>query len=303
MTDNTHTVSPRQAWLLAIRPRTLPAALSPVLVGAALAFQDGAFALLPALAALAGALLLQIGVNLANDYFDHVKGVDSHDRQGPLRVTQSGLIPPESVRLGMILTFALAALVGLYLVYVGGWPILIVGIASILSALAYSGGPYPLASHGLGDLFVFIFFGLVAVGGTYYVQALELPLNILLAAAPMGMLITAILVVNNIRDIETDRSAGKRTLAVMLGKRWSRVEYVLLVTGAYVVPPLMLINSHIPIIALLPLASFPHAAQRIRALYQAQDGPAMNQLLAATVQLGLLFSLLFSVGLVAGAWL
>lgn len=303
MTAHNPSMPARQAWLLAMRPKTLPAAVAPVLVGAALAFQDGAFTPLPALAALAVALLLQIGVNLANDYFDHIKGVDRADRQGPVRVTQSGLIPPADVHRGMILTFALAALIGLYLVYVGGWPLLLMGLASILSALAYSGGPFPLASHGLGDLFVFIFFGLMAVGGTYYVQVLNLPPSVLWAAIPVGLLITAILVVNNIRDIESDQRAGKRTLAVILGKRLARVEYLVLVAGAYAVPPLMLLRGYIPIIALLPLASLPLALQRMRALYQAEDGPAMNRLLAATAQLALLFSLLFSLGLVVGVWL
>jgi len=162
------------AWILAARPKTLPAAVAPVMVGSAMAAVHNSFALLPAMAALAVALLLQIGVNLANDYFDFIKGVDSDDRLGPLRVTQSGLIPPVRVRTAMSITLGLAGLPGLYLVYVGGWPVLVIGAASILAALAYSGGPYPLASNALGDLFVFIFFGLVAVCGTYYVQTLML---------------------------------------------------------------------------------------------------------------------------------
>ena len=164
-----------------------------------------------------GALLLQIGVNLANDYFDYVKGVDSPERLGPVRVTQSGLISPVEVRRGMIAVLGLAVLVGLYLVQAAGWPVVVIGLASILGALAYSGGPYPLASHGLGDLFVLIFFGLVAVGGTYYVQTLTFKSSVALLSLPVGFLITAILVVNNLRDIETDRQAGKNTLAVFFG--------------------------------------------------------------------------------------
>ncbi len=187
-----------QAWLLAARPKTLPAAMAPVVVGIALAVRDGAFALGPALAALLGALLLQVGVNVANDYHDFVAGVDQPDRLGPTRVTQSGLIPPEQVRLGMIVVFAAAALVGVYLIAVAGWPVLVIGVASIVSALAYTGGPFPLGSHGLGDLFVFIFFGLVAVAGTYYVQALTVTPLALIAAVPVGLLATAILVVNNL---------------------------------------------------------------------------------------------------------
>ena len=194
-----------RAWLLAARPKTLPAAIAPVVVGAAAALGEGAFAPLPALAALAGALLLQIGVNLANDYFDFGRGIDAADRKGPVRVTQAGLIPPGQVRLGMAAAFAAAALVGVYLVVLGGTPILVVGIASILSALAYSGGPWPLASHGVADLFVFVFFGPVAVCGTYFVQAGAVSGTAAAASVAPGLLITAILVVNNLRDIETDR--------------------------------------------------------------------------------------------------
>lgn len=215
-------ISTFEAWILAARPRTIPASVAPVAVGTAAAYHDGALAVLPALAALAVSMLLQVGVNLANDYFDYAGGIDSPDRLGPTRVTQSGLIEPGRVKAGMACVFCLAALMGLYLVFVGGVPILLAGIASIAAALAYSGGPYPLASHGLGDLFVFIFFGLVAVGGTYYVQALSLTPMALLVAVPPGLLITAILVVNNLRDIHTDRRSGKRTLAVILGAGGSR---------------------------------------------------------------------------------
>jgi 1,4-dihydroxy-2-naphthoate octaprenyltransferase len=229
-------ISPARAWLLAARPKTLPAALAPVLVGTALAFHDGAFAPLPALAALLGALLLQIGSNFANDYFDFFKGADTHERLGPVRVTASGLISPGQLRWGMVAVFGLAALDGLYLIQVGGWPILAVGVASILAALLYTGGPFPFGYYGLGDLFVFIFFGLVAVCGTYYVQALTLTGPVVLAAVPPGLLITAILVVNNLRDIETDAKAGKRTLAVMLGRDGTRAEYRLLLALAYILP-------------------------------------------------------------------
>ncbi len=293
----TASLSPMQVWLMAIRPRTLPAAVAPVLVGSALALRDDTFRLLPALAALAGSLLLQIGVNLANDYFDYAKGVDTHDRQGPLRVTQSGLISPERVRMGMAVVFGLAALIGVYLIIAGGWPILVIGVASILSALAYSGGPFPLASHGLGDLFVFIFFGLAAVCGTYYVQALALPVGVILAAVPVGLLITAILVVNNTRDIESDARAGKRTLAVMLGERGARAEYAILLAAAYLVPIVLWLSGGATLWALLPLLSLPLAVSLAQGLYRAPGGPAMNALLARTAQLALVFSILFSIGL------
>ncbi len=292
------TLSQRQAWLLAARPRTLPAAVAPVLVGVALALADGVFAPLPALAALLGALLLQVGVNLANDYFDYVKGVDMAGRKGPLRVTHSGLIAPERVRLGMGVIFGLAVLVGLYLVVVGGWPVLAIGLASILAALAYSGGPFPLASHGLGDLFVFIFFGLVAVCGTYYVQAQALTALAVLVAVPVGLLITAILVVNNLRDIDTDRRAGKRTLAVILGERGARVEFVALLAAAYALPPGLWLAGMLSAWALLPWLTIPLAVRLVAALRRyAADGPAMNRALAGTARLTLAFSLLFALAI------
>ncbi len=285
-------------WALAARPKTLPAALAPVVVGTALAYRDGAFSALPAFAAAVGALLIQIGVNLANDYFDYVKGVDTSDRVGPTRVTQSGLIPPEQVRRGMLITFGLAAAVGLYLVAVGGWPILVIGVASIASAMAYTGGPYPLGSHGLGDLFVFLFFGLAAVAGTYYVQALTLTPVAMVSAVPMGTLATAILVVNNLRDIETDRRAGKRTLAVMIGERATRLEYVFLLAVAYATPPGLWLGRHGPAWILLPWASLPLAVRVTRMITGGTRGPALNVALARTAQLELVFGLLFAAGLV-----
>lgn len=284
-----------RAWLLAARPKTLPAAVSPVAVGTAAATGAGSFAALPALAALAGALLLQVGVNLANDYFDFRRGIDSAERKGPLRVTQSGLIPPGQVRLGMTLVLALAALVGLYLVARGGWPILLVGIASIISALAYSGGPWPLASHGLGDLFVFVFFGPVAVGGTYYVQALSLPPAAAAASLAPGLLITAILVVNNLRDIDTDRKAGKRTLAVRIGAPGAVAEYVLLVAGAYLAAPLLPGSGAA---SLLPLLTLPAAVSLCGSISRDhREGPAMNDALAGTARLTLAFCALLALGL------
>lgn len=287
-------------WVLAVRPKTLPATVAPVVVGTALAYADGSFALLPALAALVGALLIQIGTNLANDYFDYVKGVDSTERKGPTRVAQSGLITLDRLRIATTLTFALAAAVGLYLVAVGGWPILAIGVASIAAAIGYSGGPYPLGHHGLGDLFVFVFFGLIAVGGTYYVQTLDFGLRVLLVAVPMGTLATAILVVNNLRDIETDRQAGKRTLAVIVGKRATRVEYGLLLGVAYAIPILLRLGSGFSTWVLLPWVTFPLARRLVRTVSHANDGPTLNAALAETARLDLVFALLFAVGLAVG---
>ncbi len=287
-----------RAWLLAARPKTLPAAIAPVVVGTAAALGERAFAALPAIAALAGALLLQIGVNLANDYFDFHRGIDAPDRKGPLRVTQAGLIPPGQVRLGMVATLVAAALVGVYLVVRGGTPILAVGIASILSALAYSGGPWPLASHGVADLFVFVFFGPVAVCGTYFVQAGSVSGTAAAASIAPGLLITAILVVNNLRDIETDARAGKRTLAVRLGARGSLAEYVLLLGIPFLIPPVFLAAGVRGPLILLPLLSLPLSLPLVRTLStRREDGPAMNAALAGTARLSLVYCLLFAIGL------
>ena len=224
------------AWVLASRPKTLPAASAPVLVGAATAYAAHAFRPWPALAALAGALLIQIGTNLANDYFDFRHGADTHERVGPVRVTQAGLLAPAAVLRGAWAAFALAALAGAYLTAVAGWPVVAIGTLAVAAGLAYTAGPFPLGYHGLGELFVFVFFGLVAVGGTHFVQAQSLPASAVWAGVPMGMLAAAILVVNNLRDVATDRAAGKRTLAVRLGARAARVEYLVLLAAAFATP-------------------------------------------------------------------
>ncbi len=295
MTASQGPLSPIQIWLLAARPKTLPAAAVPVIVGTAIAFSEGFFAPLPALAALLGALLIQIGTNFANDVFDYQKGADTSTRLGPLRVTQAGLLTPRQVMLGMIIAFALATLVGLYLVFVGGWPIVLIGLFSIASGIAYTGGPYPLGYHGLGDIFVFIFFGLVAVCGTYYVQALSLSLAAIWAALPVGLLATAILVVNNLRDIETDRQAGKRTLAVRFGERGAQLEYNLLLALSYLVPMLMWLTGYGNFGVLLALLSIPLAIPMLR-LVNTEKGRILNQGLAGTARLELIYGGLFAVG-------
>jgi 1,4-dihydroxy-2-naphthoate octaprenyltransferase len=227
-----------QAWVVASRPRTLSAAAAPVLVGTGLAIGHDGFRPGPALAALVGALLIQIGTNLANDYYDHLRGGDSSDRVGPLRVTQAGILPPAAVRNGAFLVLGLALLLGLYLVKVGGPPVIVIGLASLTCAVAYTGGPFPLAYHGLGDLFVFVFFGLVAVWGTFWVQTLTSGPEVLLAGAGIGALTTAILVVNNLRDMKTDARAGKRTLAVRIGLTGTKVELAFLILLGLAVPVL-----------------------------------------------------------------
>ena len=283
--------------MLAIRPRTLPAAVAPVVVGSALAFAHRGFAFLPAVAAMMVALFLQIAVNLANDYFDFMKGVDSDDRLGPARVTQSGLISSEHIKIGIIINFILAAGPGIYLLNIGGWPVLLIGLACGLAVLAYSGGPYPLASYGLGDLFVFIFFGLIAVGGTYYVQTGQMTLMSLLMGVIVGLMITAILVVNNLRDIQTDRRAGKHTLAVTFGERGTKIEYSLLQVCGYMLPIVIWQTELATGFILLPLLSLPLAIALNRTIWKNPSGEILNQALARTVQLALVFSLLLSIGL------
>jgi len=218
-------VTRTRAWILATRPRTLSAAAAPVVAGSGFAAGDGVFAQFPALAALAGALLIQIATNLANDYYDFVKGGDTGDRLGPVRVTQAGILPPEAVFRGMVFTLALATLTGVYLAWVAGWPVVAVGLLSMLMGVCYTGGPYPLSYHGLGDVFVFVFFGPVATAATYYVQAQVWSPGAILAGAGLGAFSTAMLVVNNLRDRETDGAAGKRTLAVRFGDAFSVVQY------------------------------------------------------------------------------
>jgi 1,4-dihydroxy-2-naphthoate octaprenyltransferase len=244
------------------------------------------------------ARLLQIGVNLANDYFDYVKGIDTQDRLGPPRVTQSGLIPAKQVKTGMLVVIILSVIPGLYLASVGGWPVILIGLFSFAAALTYSGGPFPLASHGLGDLFVFIFFGLVAVGGTYYVQALQLTPMVWLMGAVQGLLITAILVVNNLRDIQTDRRSGKRTLAVMIGERGSRIEYLLLLCTAYAIPFILWLGGRSSAWVILPVFSLPLAISLTRLIWKSTGGPVLNQALANTAKLALIYSVLLSIGLI-----
>lgn len=283
-------------WLLAIRPRTLPAAAAGVVMGSALAWRDGSFRLDAALACLFAALLLQIGSNLANDVFDFERGADTHERLGPLRVTQAGLLTPSQVKLGMAVVFGLAALFGLYLAWLGGWPIVLIGLAAILSALAYTGGPFPLGYYGLGDVFVFLFFGLAAVAGTYYVQAGSVSAAAWWMTIPPGLIITAILVVNNLRDLENDRKAGKRTLAVILGKAGTRVQFLICMIAAYLVLLLTASLEIVPWSSLLAWLSLPLAARAARVVFS-QPGRPLNAALAGTGQTALWFSILFWVGL------
>jgi 1,4-dihydroxy-2-naphthoate polyprenyltransferase len=291
-TSDHKSLSTIQVWILAIRPRTLPAAVAGVATGTALALQDGKFRPLPALAALLIALLLQAGSNLANDVFDFERGADSGPRLGPLRVAQSGLLQPRQVKRGMTLIFALAALLGLYLALVAGWVVIPIGAVAILAAIAYTGGPYPLGYHGLGELFVFLFFGVVSVAGTYFIQARGVSPAAWLMSPPIGSIIVGILVVNNLRDLESDKLAGKHTLAVRFGIRFSRSEYLACLIIAYLSIPVYCAFSILPWSAMLTWLSLPLAYFTARIVFT-QTGKPLNQALGLTGQLALAFSLLF----------
>ena len=282
--------------MLAIRPRTLPAAAAGIVMGAALAWRDGFFRLDASLVCLFTALLLQIGSNLANDVFDFERGTDTAERLGPTRVTQAGMLTPRQVKAGMAVVFGLSAMLGLYLAWLGGWAILILGVAAILSAIAYTGGPFPLGYYGLGDIFVFIFFGLVSVAGTYYIQAGTVTPAVWWMTVPPGLIVTAILVVNNLRDLEHDRKAGKHTLAVRLGEKGAMVQYTACMVVAYLVLiPAVGLNL-IPWTTLLACLSLPIAWQATQVVLT-QKGRPLNAALAKTGQTSLVFSLLFWVGL------
>jgi 1,4-dihydroxy-2-naphthoate octaprenyltransferase len=285
------------SWLLASRPKTLSAASVPVLVGSACAYARGGFELGPASAALAGALLLQVGANFANDVYDYEKGADTAERLGPTRAVQAGLISPAAMKRGMLVVFALALLIGVYLTFVAGPIILAIGVVSILSAIAYTGGPYPLGYNGLGDLFVFVFFGLVAVCGSAFVQLGHVPPLALWCSLPVGALATAILVVNNLRDHEQDAQVGKRTLAVRWGKKAVVYEYGALLALAYAVPLYLATSSAQGRFVLLPLVTLPMARRLVRAI-ATEQGRALNARLAGTAKLLLLFGLLLTLGIV-----
>ena len=291
-----------RAWLLASRPATLPAAAVPVIVGAAVAVADRAtFRPLVFAATLAAALLIQVGTNFANDYSDFHRGADHDGRLGPLRVTQSGLISEAAIRRGIVIAFGLATLAGAYLAWIGGWPIIVIGVLSIICGLAYTGGPWPFGYHGLGDLFVFVFFGLVAVSGTAYLQEGAWSPLALAASVPIGLLTTNILVVNNLRDLPTDRAAGKRTLAVRLGDRATRAQYALFVALAFVAPVGIALGGGRSRWLLLPWLAAPLAVVLVRRVVGGLTGRELNPMLERSGQLLLLFGVLFAAGLVLSA--
>ncbi|HEY5960003.1 MAG TPA: 1,4-dihydroxy-2-naphthoate polyprenyltransferase, partial [Polyangiaceae bacterium] len=277
------------AWILAIRPKTLPAAVAPVIVGLAIAHRMGSLDWVPALFCLVGALLLQIASNLANDVFDYEHGKDTEQRLGPLRAVQSGLLTGKDARRGLGIIFVACLAVGSYLVAHAGWPLLVIGVSSMIAAVAYTAGPYPIGYHGLGDVFVFLFFGPVAVMGTEFAIAGTVTSEALWASLPMGALTTNILVVNNLRDCAEDKQTGKRTLAVRFGERFALIQAATLVSLAYLSPAYFLVRVGSPWPAVLPLLSCPLAITWFIRLRRIR-GRAMNALLARAAQILLAFA-------------
>ncbi len=283
-------------WIIASRPKTLLAALVPVMVGSAVAFNQRKLVLVYTIVALVCSVLIQVGTNYANDLYDYVNGADNEKRKGPRRVLASGLISVKEMKIGIIITFGLAFLFGLFLVYKGGIVILIIGILSILAGLAYTAGPFPLAYNGLGDIFVFMFFGIVGTVGTYYLHTKDLSLVSFVASVPVGALITNILVVNNYRDIEEDKAAGKFTLAVKFGKTFTRYQFISLTLISFLIPAVLYIFFNYSILIFLPYFTFPAAYKIIVMLYKL-NGTELNKTLELAAKLSALFGILFSIGL------
>jgi 1,4-dihydroxy-2-naphthoate octaprenyltransferase len=284
-------------WLMAARVRTLPAAIAPVLVGTALAGWENVFHPLRFVAALVGSIFIQVGTNLSNDYSDARRGADAEDRLGPVRVTAGGLVPPNQVLIATYVSFGVAVLAGVYLVAVAGWQLLLVGAASILAGVLYTGGPKPYGYEGLGELFVFLFFGIVAVAGSYFVQVRHLDWKAFALAVPVGLLASAILVVNNYRDSDSDRRAGKRTLAVRLGRARTRTMFAVIVYLAYLLAPITWVFGPMTAWMLLAWLTLPLAAEVVRIVRNRTDGSSLNQALAQTGMLQLSFCVLLSAGL------
>ncbi|MEX0927860.1 MAG: 1,4-dihydroxy-2-naphthoate polyprenyltransferase [Balneolales bacterium] len=285
-------------WIESARPRTLAAAMVPVAVGAALAFRHAGFDAVVSLAALGCALLIQIATNFANDYFDFKHGADTDDRIGFTRATATGIIAPARMLNAAILTFLVAFVLGLFLVWHGGWIILAIGVFSIVCGLAYTGGPFPLAYNGLGDVFVFLFFGIVAVTGTYYVNTLSWSAEALFASLAVGALCTNILVINNLRDSETDAAARKKTLGVIFGDQALRWEYSLMLVIAFAIPPHFYFREGYDAVIFLPLLSLPFAGNLLYTVWKETDKTRLNQTLGQTARLMALFGLLFVAGIV-----
>lgn len=303
LSSATHLIFPKfKLWLSASRPKTLAAALVPVLTGAAIAWNDQFFRMDTTFVALFCAFLIQIGTNFANDYFDFMKGADTDERLGFERATASGLIEPHTMRNATVAAMIIAFLAGLYLVWIGGWVVLAIGLLSLLFGLLYTGGPYPLGYNGLGDLFVFIFFGFVAVMGTYYVNALECSVVSAWASVPVGALCVNILVVNNLRDIDQDRLAGKRTIGVLFGEKILKYEYSGMLTLSFLSLPAIHLFTDISYWIYLPLPSLYPAIKLNQTIWTNTDKRLLNKTLGKTAQLMVLFGLFLSAGFILNSY-
>ncbi len=289
--------NPVRIWVMAARPKTLPLGVAPVLVGTALAGYLHIFHPLRFVAALLGSVFIQIGANLSNDYSDARRGADTEDRLGPVRVTAGGLVPPRQVLIATYVTFGFAVLCGAYLIAVAGWQLLLIGVASIIAGVLYTGGPRPYGYEGLGEVFVFLFFGFAAVAGSYFVQVRDFSWESLVLSVPVGLIAAAVLVVNNTRDIDTDRRANKRTLAVRIGRERSRRMYATMLLIAYPIALIPWLFGPLSAWLLLPFLSLPLSARVIRIVSTHRDGPSLNKALAKTGQLQLVFCVLLSAGL------
>ena len=283
-------------WLLASRPKTLPAAISPVFMGTAMAYADHGVHWVSALLALFGALMIQIGTNLANDYFDHKKGKDTHKRLGPIRVTQAGLVSDRGMQIAITIVFGLAFLAGIYLVHRGGWPIVIIGLLSLLFGIIYTAGPFPLAYIGIADLFAFLFFGPIALAGTYYVQTLDMTWPVLIAGIAPGCFSIALLTVNNLRDVDEDRSTNKKTLIVRLGKSYAKGQYLIAMVVAMLIPIILwkLVPEHG--LVLITLLAAIVVIPAIRGISGSKQGRGLNTTLAQTGRTQMIYTILFIIG-------
>ncbi len=269
--------------------------MAPVVIGSAMAFESGGLHIMSALSALLGAVLIQIGTNFANDYFDYYTGADSTDRLGPTRVVQAGLVQPITMKAAFIAVFALAVVPGAYLIWRAGWPLFVIGVLSILCGILYTAGPYPLGYVGLGELFVIIFFGPVAVGGTYYVQTLQISVPVIISGLAPGLFSVAILTVNNLRDVKSDHRAGKKTLAVRFGITFSKVEYLLSIAIACLIPLILVLNDDKHLYSLLASVVLLAAIPSIKTVFTS-EGIILNRVLESTGKMLLLYSLIFSIG-------
>ncbi len=296
ITSTTNTISKLDAWILASRPKTLLAALVPVVVGTSIAINDNKFHLTAALIALLCSILIQIGTNFVNDLYDFLAGTDKKERLGPQRAVASGIISVNQMKAGIIISFGLSFILGLYLVYLIGWEILLIGVISIIAGIAYTAGPFPLAYNGLGDVASFLFFGLIGTVGTYYVQAEEITATVFWSSVPVGALITNILVVNNYRDRLEDQSNGKHTLAVMMGEKFTRIQYVAFMILSYSILLIVFFSYKQSLLVFLPLLSLPVALKLIRMIYTLH-GKELNKTLELTAKLSALYGLLFAIGI------